>query len=209
MAPPLRPGENLYVAALEAATGFLSEHSRLPELDELAAAIHVDIGQLTPLFGEPGRLVEAVAENAMLLLHDHCIRSVVQVQDQDPLRQMEALSQGFLEWAYRYPREFQLIGLMPANQFEGARGLLRYEQALHDVMLQLYGRAHRAGMVQGDDDPAMLIAIAHTFAYGVASKMLLGDLSRWAPDSNPLEGARATMRVFMRRMLGVPDRPAT
>ena len=209
MAFSLRPGENLYVAAIDATTGFLSEYSRLPELTELAAAMHVDVGKLSSLFGNQGRLAEAVAENAMMLLHDRCIRSVVQVQDQDPLRQLQALSEGFLEWAYCHPREFQLIGLMPANQFEGVRGLLRYEQALHDLMLKLYGRAHRAGMVQGNDDPAMLVAIAHTFAYGVASKMLLGDLSRWAPDSNPLEGARATMRVFMRRMLGVPGKAAT
>ncbi|GLK65912.1 hypothetical protein [Paracoccus kondratievae] len=201
-----QPGSNLYTRVIEVATVLANENGRLPGLTEVAERIGIGIEALSALFPDDARLADALGENAMLLLLDQCVRSVVQVEGGDVLAQFAALADAYLEWAYRHPRESYIIGAMPAGQFESNHRLMRYEESLHELMLKLLLRARDEGRLAEDDDPKMVIAVAHTFAYGVARKMALGDLSRWSPeDHEPLEAARQAMRFFIRKILHTVD----
>ncbi len=204
MHDPGRPGGTLYANAVDAVTALMTHHGHPPSMTEVAEYLGIPLSDLTAVFRDETHLVEAMAENAQILLHDQCIRTVVEVDGQDPVAQFEALADAYIEWAWRHPREFRIIGGMPANQFEGNGQLLRYERALHELMLKLLRRAQDQGALPADENLPMLIAVAHTYAYGVASKMLLGDLSRWAPGMEARDAAKMALYVFTRRFLGRP-----
>ena len=90
---------------------------------------------------------------------------------------------------------------MPAGNFEGNERLMRYEASIHELMIRLLQRAQASGLIAQDQDLVTFVSVAHTFAYGVASKMLLGDLARWNPGSSDIEAARTNMRVFILHLL--------
>lgn len=195
-------GRNIFTEALEAATGIFSQTGQMPDLSDVASAINAPEETISTLFSTKHALMEAMAENALMLLYDQCVRTVVKADGQDPVAQFHALSDAYIEWAYNHPREFRIIGSMPAEDFQKNERLMRYEQSIHELMLRLLTRAQSLGQLSESDDLPIIIAVAHTFAYGVVSKMLLGDLSRWAGGMNELEAARAAMRIFTSKVLG-------
>lgn len=189
----------LYDEAVEAVTAFMSEAPRPPALSEVEERLQVQEGALSGLFADDRQLLVAMAERAIALLYDQCVRTVVKVDGQDPVAQFQALADAYIEWAYRFPREFRIIGSMPASQFEKNGQLMRFERALHELMLRMLVRARERGDLDRDENLPMMVAIAHTYAYGIASKMLLGDLARWAPGMDDLTAAREALHTFIRK----------
>lgn len=203
--PDLTPrSSTIYARAVDAVTELCTEIGRPPTLAEVADHIDSPVSDLSAIFRDESHLLEAMAENAMVLMQDQCIRSVVQADEHDPLAQFQALADAYIEWAHNYPREFRILGAMPPTRFIGNENLLRYENAVHDVMIRMLERAQENGDLSRDEDPQMLVAIAHTFGYGVASKMLIGDLARWVSGTDNLTTAKQALHVFTRRMLGRP-----
>ncbi|SMO44743.1 TetR-like C-terminal domain-containing protein [Paracoccus laeviglucosivorans] len=196
-----RQGRTLYADALNTATDIVAETGQMPQMAELADKLDVPENSLCGIFGSEQQLLVAIAENAMMLLHDQCVRTIVKVNDQDPVAQFQALSDAYIEWAYNHPREFRIIGSMPAEDFQHNDKLMRYEQSIHELMLRLLMRAKSMGKLSQDENLPLLIAAAHSFAYGLVSKMLLGDLARWAPEHDELTAARAAMHMFTSRVL--------
>jgi len=189
----------LYDEAVEAVTEIMLESPHPPALCEVEEHLHIPGGALSALFADQRDLLLAMVERAIALLHDQCVRTVVTVDGHDPVAQFQALADAYIEWAYRYPREFRIIGSMPGSQFEKNGQLMRYEKALHELMLRMLVRAQERGALDADENLPMLVAIAHTYAYGIASKMLLGDLARWAPGPDDLTTARAALYAFIRK----------
>lgn len=201
MTPVRRPGGNTYSEAVAATTRLISETGKVPSLRDVAAKIAVPETELIQLFPDARHLMIATAESAMMLLQDKCIRTVVEADADDPLAQFEALAYAYVEWAYSHPREFRLIGSMPAGQFEGNDRLMRYEQSIHELMYKLLQRAQGKNMLPAGENLTALIAVSHTYAYGVASKMLLGDLARWMPGLSERDAARSALHLFIRKVL--------
>ncbi|MFT4012170.1 MAG: WHG domain-containing protein [Paracoccus sp. (in: a-proteobacteria)] len=201
MNPPDLRGGSLYGAAVEAFTDLYTQTGQVPTLCDVATRIEAETEELRAMF--PGRedLLAAMAENAMMLLQDQCIQTVVAADGNDPLAQFEALGDAYLEWAYRHPREFRIIGMMPGDKFERSEVLTRYEHGVHEMMLKLLRRAQAMGMLDESEDLQVTLAVFHTYAYGVASKMLVGDLQRWMPGADPLGTARMAMRAFSRMVV--------
>ncbi|MTH64223.1 TetR/AcrR family transcriptional regulator [Paracoccus shanxieyensis] len=194
-------GRTLHSRAVIAATEFLTDSGRIPPLPIVAEHLEVTPEALFGIFSSEQHLLEAVAENALMRLHDQCVRTVVAVEGEDPVAQFHALADAYLEWAYLHPREFRIIGLMPDAEFRENERLIRYENSIHELMLRLLTRAKAMGRLSPDENLPLLIAVAHAYSYGVASKMLLGDMSRWAPGINALEIARAAMHIFTQKVL--------
>ncbi|MBK4217391.1 WHG domain-containing protein [Paracoccus caeni] len=196
-----RRGGSIYSKAVEATTTLISETGQMPSVGEVASSIDVPETELIQLFPDMTHLIGAMAESALMLLQDLCIRIVVEADSEDPVAQFEALACAYVEWAYTYPREFRIIGAMPATQFEGSEKLVRYEKSIHDLMLKLLRRAQAKQMLAETEDLHSLVAIAHTYAYGVASKMLVGDLARWLPGRHDRDAARVALSIFIRKVL--------
>lgn len=190
----------LYDEAVEAVTALMSESPHPPALSQVEERLQVPEGSLAELFVDDRQLLVAMAERAIALLYDQCVRTVVKVDDRDPVSQFQALADAYIEWAYRFPREFRIIGSMPASQFEKNGQLMRFEQALHELMLRMLVRAREQGVLDSDENLPMMVAMAHTYAYGIASKMLLGDLARWVPGLDDLSAAREALYAFTRKL---------
>lgn len=189
----------LYDKAVEAVTALMSESPHPPALSEVEERLQVPDGALSGLFADDQQLLVVMAERAIALLHDQWVRTVVKVDEHDPVAQFQALADAYIEWAHRFPREFRIIGSMPASQFEKNGQLMRFEKALHELMLRMLVRAQERGTLAPDENLPMMVAIAHTYAYGIASKMLLGDLARWAPGLDDLTAAREALYAFIKK----------
>lgn len=199
----------LYDEAVEAITAFMSESPHPPALSEVEERLEIPDGALSGLFADDRQLLVAMAERAIALLHDQCVRTVVKVDQQDPVAQFEALADAYIEWAYHFPREFRIIGSMPASQFELNAQLMQYEKALHELMLRMLVRAQECGALDPDENLPLMVAMAHAYAYGIASKMLLGDLARWSPGLDDLTAAREALYAFVRKVFRSADRRAS
>lgn len=197
----LRPGGNIFSAAIKGATKLIDETGEVASLDDVAAVIQICPHDLRAVVPDLCTLLQATAESALMLLQDTCVRLTSATSSSDPIQQFTALAEAYVEWAYQHPQEFRIIGSMPAEVFENNPNLMRYENAIHEVMYRILQRARQQGTLPHDQDIAQFIAIAHTFAYGIVSKMLLGDLQRWNPGMSGREAARHNLTIFINQFL--------
>ena len=200
----MRPGGNIFSAAIKGATKLLDETGGVASLDEVAALIDVRVDDLRAVVPDTCTLLQATAENALMLLQEICVRHTSSTCSENPIAQFTALAEAYVEWGCRHPREFRVIGLMPAEVFEKNPRLVCYENAIHQVMYRTLDRAREQGALPRDQDIGQIVAIAHTYAYGVVSKMLLGDLARWNPGMTGREAARHNLSIFINQFLGRP-----
>ncbi|WP_265499893.1 hypothetical protein [Paracoccus beibuensis] len=198
----MRPGGNILSAAIKGATKLMDETGQVASLEDVAAIIQVCPDRLRAVVPDTCTLLQATAANALMLLQDTCVRLASATCSNNPMQQFAALAEAFVEWGYHYPREFRIIGSMPAGVFETDPNLMRYESAIHEVMYRILDRAKQQGTLPQDQDIAQFIAIAHTYAYGVVSKMLLGDLARWNPGMTDREAAHHNLTIFINQFLG-------
>ncbi|HWL56073.1 MAG TPA: WHG domain-containing protein [Paracoccus sp. (in: a-proteobacteria)] len=196
-----RPGGNLYVDAVETFTALLGETGAIPSVGRVEEKLGLKPGALSAVFRDESQLVCAMAQNAWMRLHDQCVRVLAGATESDPVTQFELLAEVYIDWAHQHPREFTLIGSMPADEFQGNEELMRYETAIHELMLRMLARARDERMLDRDENLPLLVSTAHTFAYGAISKMMLGDLSRWVPGWTDREVARDMLHLFIRKML--------
>ena len=203
------PGKTLrgsvYANAIEALTDLIARTGSVPSMPEIAAHMGVAQDDLDRMFPDIEHLIIAMAESAMMVLHQTLIDCVAAVGRDDPVEQFLAIAYAYVEWGRLYPREFRIIGSMPAGNFEGNDRLMRYEASIHELMVRLLERAKVLNLIAQDQDLVTFVSIAHTFAYGVVSKMLLGDLARWNPGLSDVDAARHNLRVFILELLRPAD----
>ncbi|WP_410219466.1 hypothetical protein [Paracoccus sp. (in: a-proteobacteria)] len=188
-------------------THLIGDKGSVPQLGEVAAHIGVPLADLEAIVPSVEALMVKMAENAMVLLHHACVQSIAQASSDDPVEQFVALADGYLEWGYRYPREFRIIGAMPAADFQSNQKLLRYEESIRELMLRILKRGQARSTIPQSLDVQTFIAIAQTYAFGVVTLMLLGDLSRWNSGLPPREAARLNLRTFINQFLNRTETP--
>ncbi|WP_374300979.1 WHG domain-containing protein [Paracoccus sp. (in: a-proteobacteria)] len=197
MSTALQPGQHLLSAALAVATRIAAETGEPPRLKTVAKALAVKPRAVKEVIPDRKHLLSIMAENAQRLLLHMATQRVAAVSCRCPINQFEALADAYIEWACDYPYEFHLIGAMSTGQLEAHPNLVRYRQSLHEVMYRILQRAKDEGLLASEDDPILLIAMSHTYAYGVISKMFTGDLARWNLGPSDREAARHALRLFM------------
>ncbi|MCZ0963968.1 hypothetical protein [Paracoccus benzoatiresistens] len=195
----LQPGEHLLSAAIALATRMAAENGKPPCLVEVAKGLAISPESLETFIPDQTHLLNAMAESALEVLLHRVTHGVVAVSCRCPIGQFEALADAYIEWAGCHPYAFRVISAMSAGQLEAHAHMLRCRQSLHDLMHRILQRMKNEGLLGPDDDPNLLIAMSHTYAQGVISKMLNGDLARWAPGLGDQEAARALLRLFIDR----------
>lgn len=203
MAATAHDSGNLYAEAIRVMTTLIS-HRDAPTTADVARHLGKDEGQVTSIFRDDQHLLDAALENAMVLLSDQCVTSVVKVDPDDPLAQFTALADAYIEWADRHPAEFFILGHIPATGTESFGNLLRYEKSLHALMLRMLKQAQDKGLVEPEADIKLLVTVSRSFAYGVAQKMISGNLARWMEAGSNLEIARNALHLFVRRIMSPP-----
>lgn len=198
-APRHRRG-TIYTEAVSAMTRLIS-HPEPPTTADVARELGTTESELSDLFPEDGHLLAASLENAVVLLHDQCVKSVVKVDPEDPLAQFMALSDAYIEWASQHPQEFVILGTIPAGKTPVGGNILRYERALHELMTRFLQQAQSKGLLADNADLPLIIATSRSFAFGVANKMLSGNLTRWMQGEPGLDAARRALHLFTRSMI--------
>lgn len=204
MTPNEPASGTMFAHAIDAATVLAAQDGRIPSLDRIAARLGVAVPALLAVVGSEEQLHQSIALNAFTLLNDQMVGQVVQVPEDDVLGQFVAIADAYVEWACDHPAAFHIIAMIPGEEFSRNESLSRYEASIHDLMLRLLRRAQSLGRLAPDEDLEMLVAIAHSFAYGAASRMLSGDLPRWLPQDDTRAGAHRAMAFFTRKMLYHP-----
>jgi AcrR family transcriptional regulator len=199
MTTTLQPGEHLLSAAIVMASRRAAETGRPPCLEDLARALAIPPETLKTAIPDQAHLLDAMAESALQVLLHRVTHCVTAVSCQCPIGQFEALADAYIEWACGHPYQFRMIGAMSAGQRDAHPHMLRCRQSLHDLMARILRRMKDMGLLDPEDDPDLLIAMSHTYAHGVISKMLSGDLARWAPGLDDQQAARALLRLFIDR----------
>ncbi len=190
----------LYDDAVSAMTTLISRPSA-PTTADVARHLGTSEAEVLGLFATDRELLQATLENAMVLLHDQCVKGVVKADPKDPLAQFIALSDAYIEWAYEHPREFVILGSLPADGAWAEGNLSHYERALHELMGRMLALAQAKGLIRPDEDLDLMIATSRSFAFGVANKMLSGNMARWLGGDSALESARKALHLFTHKMM--------
>lgn len=193
-----KPGQHLLSTVISTASRLAAATGELPHLETVAEELGVEKELLKQVIFDRDHLLVAMADVALQQLLHTITREIARCSS--PVDQLEAISIAYVDWARLYPQEFRLVGEMPAPVFEAHPRLLRYEQSVHDLVMKILQRARKEGYLDPDEDLVMLRAMSHTYMYGVITKMLLGDLSRWTPGSTDQDAARMAVQVFNRKM---------
>ncbi|MDF3906537.1 TetR-like C-terminal domain-containing protein [Paracoccus sp. AS002] len=191
-------GQHLLSDAINTASRIAAKTGELPDLRTLATELKVEEHLLKQVIFDREHLLVAMADVALQRLL-HTITQQVS-QHSLPVDQLEAIAVAYIDWARLYPQEFRLVGEMPAPVFEAHPRLLRYEQSVHELVMKILQRAQEEGYLDPEEDLMMLRAMSHTYLYGVITKMLLGDLSRWTPGLTDQDAARTAVQIFNRKM---------
>lgn len=198
MNAPSHFGQHLLSEAINTASRLAAKTGELPDLRTLATELRVEEHLLKQVIFDREHLLVAMADVALQRLL-HTITQEV-ARRSSPVDQIEALAVAYVDWARLYPQEFRLVGEMPAAVFEAHPRLLQYEHSVHALAMKILQRVQQEGYLDADEDLVMLRAMAHTYLYGVITKMLLGDLGRWTPGSTDQDAARTAVRVFNRKL---------
>lgn len=197
MSTSLRPGEHTLSAAVRVATRKASETGKLPRLKVIARELGITREELRTAVPSRADLLNAMAETALQRLLHMVTERVTSPFHDSPVEQFQAVAEAYVDWAGLYPYEFRFIGEMPAGQFTANPRLLQYEKPIHALVAKILHRAKAEGFLGPDEDPETLVMMSHTYVYGVITKMLLGDLSRWSPGLSNQETARMAIRLFV------------
>lgn len=193
-------GGTLHADAVEAATQLILQRHR-PTNADVARQIGADEADFSDVFADNQQLIDAVLESAMVRLHDQCVRQLVKAPTDDPVAQLTAITDAFLDWAHENPAEYAILGDIPADLTPQSGNLLRYESSMHNFMLRVLVQAQSAGKLDPLIDPMLLIATIRSLAFGVANKMLSGNLTRWTGTSSGIDAGRAALRLFLTKTL--------
>lgn len=202
----IHSGGSLFAEAVEAFTDLMSSTGSRPSVADVERTMGLRRKGLAKLFRNDDQLLEAMAQNAMLLLHDQCIRTMSRVSAADPVTQFEALADAYVEWAYDHPREFNILGAMSDENFRANDDLVRYERGIRDLMHRILWRAQQEGLLDRDEDVGLLVLSIRAFAFGIIRMALARDMNRWTPSRDPLATSRAALHLFTYRILGVRRR---
>ncbi|MFT4011870.1 MAG: TetR-like C-terminal domain-containing protein [Paracoccus sp. (in: a-proteobacteria)] len=190
-----------YSDAVHAMTRLIS-HPDKPTKADIARETGRSEAEISALFPEEQSLLQASLEIAVILLQDRCIQAVVKVDPNDQLAQFLALADAYLDWANEHPQAFAILGNVHAEQAPTTGNLERYELALHELMLRLLRQARDKGLLAENADLRLMVATSRSVAYGLANKMLSGNLSRWMNGEDGLSAARRALHLFVRQMIG-------
>lgn len=193
-------GRGIHERATSAALSLLDAQPRVvPTMLQISEASGVPEPVLHEMFSDPCAVYEAAAEQALIWLHDACVREVVKVDPENAVEQFAALGDAYIDWASQHRAHFLLISDNDVIRLVGNPRLQRYHDSMRELMERMLERARDNGnLAQNEDIPAMVMS-SRVFAYGLARMIVDGRLAEWYPSMPEMEAAKLAMHDFLRR----------
>lgn len=195
-----RPGQHLLSAAVSTASDLAAETGELPRLKDVAKRLRIERKTLKAVITDRDCLLGAMADVALQRLLHTIIHRIANCSSSSPVCQLEETAVAYIEWARLHSHEFRVIAKIPVELWEKNPHLRRYEQSIHDLVAKLLQRAQQDGYLDQDEDLAELRAMLHTYVFGIITKMMLGDLTRWSPGLSDQDAALTAIRLFIARL---------
>ncbi|WP_394885697.1 TetR/AcrR family transcriptional regulator (plasmid) [Mesorhizobium sp. AaZ16] len=145
-------------------------------------------------------LLTAVAEQAMDRLTEAVATAHSKVDSSDPIVALEAIGQGYLEWAIANPTHFQIISSRTLIDFDASDSLRDQNEAIRRKMIDLLTQAQLQGRLAPGADFDHLVLAARALVYGLARMAIDGHFPEWLSSEPPSLAVQRALRLFMSQM---------
>lgn len=192
--------------ALIAATIEIIEERGVEHLSVREAAKRAGVSPGAPFqhFSSKTALLTAVAEQAMGRL-TQAVAAAQSTADADkPIAVLEAIGQGYLQWALTNPTHFEIINSRTLINFEASDSLRTQNEAIRRRMFELLTEARALDQLIEGPDLNYIVLTSRALVYGLARMAIDGHFPRWHPSEPPPQAMRQALRFFIGQISNAP-----
>lgn len=192
--------------ALIAATIEIIEERGVAHLSVREAAKRAGVSPGAPFqhFSSKTALLTAVAEQAMGRLTQAVAAAQSTADAGKPIAVLEAIGQGYLQWALTNPTHFEIINSRTLIDFEASDSLRTQNEAIRQRMFELLTQARALGQLIEGPDLNYIVLTARALVYGLARMAIDGHFPRWHPSETPPQAMRQALRLFIGQISTAP-----
>lgn len=151
-------------------------------------------------FSSKEALLTAVAEQAMGRLTKAVLETEAAADPTDPLKRLEAIGLGYLQWAMANPTHFEVISSRKLIDFASSTSLQEQNEAIRTRMFQLLNEARQTGDLAPDLQIDNIVLSCRAFVYGLARMAVDGHFPEWHMSDEPANATRTALGVFIQRL---------
>ncbi|MCQ0969849.1 WHG domain-containing protein [Paracoccus sp. TK19116] len=196
------PNHDKLTAALVRLTDGRANGASLPSLAQIADSAGLELDIARDIVEDEHELMIAVAEVALIKMIDWTTRRITSAPVDDPVAQITALGEAYLDWAFDDLAAFRVIYDRRYIDLDNEPRLSRYAESIRRLVLGLIERARDSGRISRDADIDVLMLAARAFVYGLARMAADDHLQGWVPTEEPLELSKRSFRDYVSRMVG-------
>jgi AcrR family transcriptional regulator len=145
-------------------------------------------------------LLTAVAEQAMGRLTEAITVAQSKADADQPIAVLEAIGQGYLQWALANPTHFAVINSGTLIDFEASDALRNQNEAIRQRMFELLNQARKRGQLNEGLQIDYVVLAARALVYGLARMAIDGHFPRWHPSEPPPQAMRKALGLFIEQI---------
>ncbi len=171
------------------------------KLSDVADELGVSVEDIQDLFPDLPALYLAIAEQAVAVISYNGVSGVGALRSDDPIAQLEAYAQAYIEFAARHPVEFKVVSSRRLFEYEQSEYIRRSGEGIRVMVLRQLRRAQDSGLIDPEIDIDLLMLSGRAFAYGLARLIIDQQFDEWNEDLDPLSASTAALHEFANRVL--------
>jgi AcrR family transcriptional regulator len=192
---------NLAEALIAAAVDWIDNHGyeRL-SMRELAKQVGVSPGAPFRHFRNKTALLTAIGEQAMARFLKSVFDAVASSDPDDPISGLEAIGQGYVDWALENPVHFRIISTRAIIDFTASPKLQADNDSVRDLMIRFFEKGREDGRIDPDLSLDSMLLASRALAYGLARMWSDGHFPEWYVSGDPRAEMQAAIRMFIRSL---------
>ncbi|MFN3747925.1 MAG: TetR/AcrR family transcriptional regulator [Sphingorhabdus sp.] len=192
---------NLAEALIAAAINSIDEHGyEQLSMRELAKQVGVSPGAPFRHFKNKTALMTAIAEQAMARFLKSVFDAVAKADPDDPIAGLEAIGQGYVDWALENPIHFRIISTRTIIDFAASPKLQADNDAVRDLMIKFFEAGLQSGRIAPDLSLETMLLAGRGLAYGLARMWSDGHFPEWHVKGEPRAKMQAAIRMFIQSL---------
>lgn len=192
-------------ALLQAAVTLMRDQK--PErltLHDVAMLAGMPAEQAVAIFGSEKNLFLALGEEAVVRLNYSCTRHAVAAPPGDCAKQIEAIAQGYLDWAIQEPVAFRVLNDNRIVDMDESEMVQRQVAGLRSLLTRLIRRGKRAGQIPADLDEDIALLSLRAFVHGLAALVVQNQCDEWVDHHDHAALCETALHDFFRRLFSPP-----